>query len=96
MNTIIKIAKYIFTGILLELTLILINYFTNLTGVISLSNLLNPIEAIYNSIAYLNEELNWSFFISYLTIMALFTIIIILYYFLMSRLFQRKDNKQIN
>ena len=94
MNTLIKIAKYISTAVMLELTFILINYFTSYSTRLTLGNLLNPIEAIYNSIAYLNEELNWSFFISYLIIMALFTIIIVLYYFLMSRIFQKKEPKQ--
>ncbi len=96
MKTLLRIARYLSTALLLELTFIMINYFTNFSGTNKFTYLLNPVEAIYNSIAYLNEELNWSFFISYLTIMVLFTIIIILYFFLMSRIFQKSDKGEIN
>lgn len=94
MKVLFSIARILGTMILLELTFIAFNYFSAGADFKYTLGMLDPREAIYNSIAYLNEVLHWSFFISYLSILFICTVLILFYYYLMYLIFHPRESRE--
>ncbi|MGL4292491.1 MAG: hypothetical protein ACRCSQ_02780 [Bacteroidales bacterium] len=91
MKILFGILRILGTLILIELTFIAFNYFSAGGDFKYTWGMLDPREAIYNSIAYLNEVLHWSFFASYLSILLICTGLILFYYYLMMLLFRYRE-----
>lgn len=96
MKIVCRIARVIGTLILIELTFVAFNYFSAGADYKYSWGMLDPREAIYNSIAYLNEVLHWSFFVSYLSILLICTVLILFYYYLMLFVFSCKEPEENN
>lgn len=96
MKVICRIARIVCTLLLLELTFMGFNYFSAGADYQYSWGMLDPREAIYNSIAYLNEVLHWSFFASYLSILLICTVLILFYYYLMLLVFSCKEKENNN
>ena len=96
MKIICRLVRIIGTLLLIELTFMGFNYFSAGADYQYSWGMLDPREAIYNSIAYLNEVLHWSFFISYLSILVICTVLILFYYYLMLLAFPCKEREEDN
>lgn len=96
MKLLCRIARIFFTLLLIELTFAAFNYFSAGADFVYAWHMLDPREAIYNSIAFLNETLNWSFFASYLSILLICTMLILFYYYLMTLAFPCRERNEGN
>ena len=79
--------RILFTLLLMEGTLTGFNYFSSGQDYKYSWELLNPVQAIYNAIAFLNEQLRWSFFISYISILMIFIVLLLFYFYLSKNIF---------
>ena len=79
--------RILFTLLLMEGTLTGFNYFSSGQDYKYLWEVLYPVQAIYNAIAFLNEQLRWSFFFSFISILMFFIVLLLFYFYLFLNIF---------